>query len=64
MIFSYAREMIADWMGAGRAITGKWEVAEWYEKNQNKIQLHPETRRFVENIIFGLNFKDTNEEIT
>lgn len=26
----YVREMIADWMGAGRAITGKWEVEKWF----------------------------------
>lgn len=43
----FAREMVADWMGAGRAITGKWEVQEWYAKNHAKIQLHPDTRRLV-----------------
>jgi hypothetical protein len=44
----YAREMLADWMGAGRAITGRWEVAEWYEKNKDAMQLHPKTRACVE----------------
>jgi hypothetical protein len=43
-----AREMIADWMGAKRAITGQWECAGWYAKNRDKIQLHPDTRAFVE----------------
>lgn len=47
----YVREMVADWAGAGRAITGKWEVGEWYEKNREKIQLHPDTRHFVEALI-------------
>lgn len=47
------REMVADWMGAGRAITGKWECAEWYAKNREKIQLHPETRASVEEILEG-----------
>jgi hypothetical protein len=42
------REMLADWMGAGRAITGRWETAEWYAKNREKIMLHPETRAFIE----------------
>jgi hypothetical protein len=42
------REMLADWMGAGRAITGRWECAEWYAKNRDKIQLHPNTRAFIE----------------
>ena len=45
------REMIADWMGAGRAITGRWECAEWYVKNRDKIQLHPETRIVVDSIL-------------
>ena len=46
-----AREMVADWMGAGRAITGRWEVATWYEANRHKIRLHPETAFQVERLI-------------
>jgi hypothetical protein len=45
------REMVADWMGAGRAITGRWDVATWYAKNAHVIQLHPETRAKVEALI-------------
>lgn len=48
---SLTREMVADWMGAGRAITGQWEVAEWYAKNADKIRLHSETRALVERLI-------------
>jgi hypothetical protein len=44
-------EMVADWAGAGRAITGRWEVAEWYVKNRDKMQMHPNTRLHVEGII-------------
>lgn len=44
----YILEMVADWMGAGRAITGQWEVCEWYEKNVGKMQLHLDTRELVE----------------
>lgn len=44
----FVREMIADWMGAGRAITGEWEVLDWYEKNRGKMVLHPSTRAAVE----------------
>lgn len=44
----YVREMIADWMGAGRAITGRWEAREWYDKNKDKILLEPVTRECVE----------------
>lgn len=47
----YMLEMVADWMGAGRAITGRWEVAEWYAKNRDTIQLAPSTRQAVEDLI-------------
>jgi hypothetical protein len=47
----YVREMVADWCGAGRAITGKWEVAEWYEKAKDKMQLDEYTRIHVEDLI-------------
>jgi hypothetical protein len=43
----YRREMIADWMGAGKAL-GKPKVWEWYEKNSDKIQLHADTRAWVD----------------
>lgn len=45
------REMVADWMGAGRAITGKWEAAAWYSKNGEIIQLAPQTRIHVEKLL-------------
>lgn len=51
MPINFIREMVADWMGAGRAITGKWEAAEWYAKNREIIQLAPQTRIEVENIL-------------
>lgn len=46
-------EMVADWMGAGRAITGKWEAKEWYEKNKGNMILTPSTRQCVE-VILGI----------
>lgn len=45
------REMVADWMGAGRAYTGSWNVAEWYEKNKDRMLLHDQVRLQVENLI-------------
>ena len=44
----YVQEMICDWMGAGKAINGKWEVIEWYNKNKDNMILHLDTRRLVE----------------
>lgn len=48
---SYVYEMVADWMGAGRAITGKWEAKQWYKNNKENIQLHEDTKLFVESLL-------------
>jgi hypothetical protein len=45
------REMVADWMGAGRAITGKWDVASWYDANRHKLILADDVRIQVETLI-------------
>ena len=47
----YVREMVADWMGAGRAINGKWEARDWYSKNRDRIMLESSTRRRVEELL-------------
>lgn len=54
MPLKYVQEMVADWMGTGRAITGKWEVKEWYNKNKETIQLHPISRLDVETLLNSL----------
>ena len=41
------REMVADWYGAGRAITGKWEAPVWFQKNRSRMQLAPATAERV-----------------
>lgn len=45
------REMVADWMGAGRAIKGEWEVLSWYSAHEHKMVLHPATRERVEELL-------------
>lgn len=47
----YIREMVADWCGAGKAITGKWEVAQWYDKSQHFIILEDNTRAKVTELV-------------
>lgn len=44
----YRREMLADWRGAGRA-QGTPNTYQWYHKNKEKMQMGPETRRWIEN---------------
>lgn len=49
------REMVADWMGAGRAINGDGSIEatrEWYRyKPHMKAQMHHETRELVERLL-------------
>lgn len=54
MHFPYVEEMVADWIGAGRAIngdTGECEVCKWYQANKDKMWLHPATKWRVEQLI-------------
>jgi hypothetical protein len=44
----YAKEMLCDWRGAGRAINGKDDTKEWYLKNRDRMILHPDVRKWVE----------------
>ncbi len=44
----YRKEMLADWRGAGRAITGSDNTKEWYKENRDKIKLHSQTREWIE----------------
>lgn len=43
----YRREMLADWRGAGQAC-GTPDTYKWYLAHKDKIQLHPETRLWIE----------------
>ena len=48
MPIEYRKEMLADWIGAGKAIHGKNEVAKWYNDNKQNMALAPETREWIE----------------
>lgn len=52
----YVREMIADWLAAGRAYEGKWPALPdwpWYAANWPKIEprVHPETAARVQTLV-------------
>ena len=53
MPMKYVVEMVCDWKGAGKAQGHghPGELQEWYNKNKEKMQLHPNTRAEVENLI-------------
>lgn len=48
----FVREMVADWMGAGRAITGSWDMSEWWANASPRMSLHPDTRALVERLVY------------
>jgi len=51
----YVREMVADWIGAGWAITGDPNnVHGWYESNNHAMKLSIKTRAVVERILGDL----------
>ena len=54
----YAKEMVCDWVGAGKAQgyisppgNRYMETRSWYTKNKDNMVLHEDTRRYVESII-------------
>lgn len=48
MPHKYVLEMVADWTGAGRAISGRKDWRPWYLENASQLRLHPKTRAMVE----------------
>jgi hypothetical protein len=54
----YVREMVCDWTGAGLAQGHGRDLELWYQKNKEKMQLHPETRREVETLL-----QDAQEDV-
>lgn len=44
----YRKEMLADWIGTGKAINGKNDVKDWYYKNRQNMILHPATKFWIE----------------
>jgi hypothetical protein len=43
----FRREMLADWRGAGKA-QGTPDSLIWYQTNKDKLQLHADTRAWIE----------------
>lgn len=43
--------MVADWTGAGRAISGETDPRKWYRANADKMILNGDTRVLVERLL-------------
>lgn len=53
----YVREMLADWLGAGRAYENKWPDVwnwSWLIKNRPNMLLHQETEKLIDKILMEL----------
>lgn len=49
----YVIELVSDWYSAGMVITGGNNLAKWYSANKGKMILHPNTRNYIEHLIFN-----------
>ncbi len=59
------REMVADWLGAGRAYDGVWPLPSdwpWFEKNLPKMNLHPRTRMKITNLMNYLKLMEPDDD--
>jgi hypothetical protein len=52
----YVREMVADWMGAGRAYAGTWDISHWFNRHFHEAILDFDTRYMVYNILADLGY--------
>ncbi len=47
----YRKEMLADWIGAGKGYPGKDGAREWYKKERENLLLHNSTRLWIEKML-------------
>jgi hypothetical protein len=40
---TYVREMVIDWLAAGRSYIGSWDIQNWIDENCYKWVMHPIT---------------------
>lgn len=43
----FVREMLADWLGAGRAYTGKWDLTDWLANAGPGFKMHSDTKAML-----------------
>lgn len=47
----YVREMVADWMAAGKVYSGSMNVAKWYSENKGKMKIASAIMEKIEDLI-------------
>lgn len=58
MPLDFIKEMVADWMGAGRAYQGHWDMSEWLSNNIPRITIHSKSLIHLRNILDELGYAD------
>jgi hypothetical protein len=53
----FVREMVADWMAAGRSYKGSWDIQPWLKRNSYRIKIHEKTLLRVNEILRSVGFK-------
>ena len=53
-----AKEMVLDWLAAGMAYNGSWDIGGWLSGNFSKKQLHYNTRQYVIGLLQFLGYHD------
>lgn len=57
--YKYLHEMVADWLGAGKAITGKWDdIHRWYNENKTTIIMATDSRLAVEALLRWIKWEE------
>lgn len=62
MSLNAIKELVADWIGAGRAISGRKDPWPWYQANKGHMQLNPDTRRIIEMSLEALHKRIEKED--
>lgn len=60
----YALEMVADWMGAGRAYNGSWDMTDWLQRSIPTITLHSRTAEFVRGVLSNQGYAEVVANVT
>lgn len=54
---TYVKEMLADWLGAGKAKTGSWDIQDWVDRELPKKHFNAKTRERVHQLLRELGIK-------
>lgn len=57
---NYVKEMVADWLGAGKAYNGSWNIAGWLNTNGVRFNLHPETISLINQNMARIGYRKTH----